>query len=82
MHIEELGEAKHIFIHVEWHMKGYMVRVDELAPKKLTAVTKEWLFIEPQQTQEKYPVPAAFAAYTRYLNIKLGNDKYENPERG
>lgn len=82
LRIQPLEDAKHIFTHKEWHMKGYMVRVDELAPKKLTAVTKEWLFIEPQQTQEKYPVPAAFAAYTRYLNIKLGNDKYENPERG
>lgn len=82
LRIQPLEEAKHIFTHREWHMKGYMVRVDELAPKELTEVTKEWLFIEPKQTQEKYPVPAAFAAYTRYLNIKLGNEKYENPERG
>lgn len=82
LRIQPLEEAKHIFTHKEWRMKGYMVRVDELAPKELTEITKDWLFIEPRQTEEKYPVPAAFAAYTRYLNIKLGNDKYENPERG
>ena len=82
LRIQPLEEAKHIFTHKEWRMKGYMVRVDELAPKELTEITKDWLFIEPRQTEEKYPVPAAFAAYTRYLNIKLGNEKYENPERG
>ena len=82
LRIQPLEEAKHIFTHKEWRMKGYMVRVDELAPKELTEITKDWLFIEPRQTEEKYPIPAAFAAYTRYLNIKLGNEKYENPERG
>ena len=82
LRIQPLEEAKHIFTHKEWRMKGYMVRVDELAPKELTEITKDWLFIEPRQTEEKYPVPAAFAAYTRYLNIKLGHEKYENPERG
>lgn len=28
--IKELGTAKHIFSHVEWHMTGFAVRVDEL----------------------------------------------------
>ena len=73
LRIQPLEEAKHIFTHKEWRMKGYMVRVDELAPKELTEITKDWLFIEPWQTEEKYPVPAACAAYTRYLKIKLGN---------
>ena len=76
LRIQPLEEAKHIFTHKEWHMKGYMIRVDELAPKVLTEETADWLFIEPWETQEKYPVPTAFAAYTRYLNIKLGNEKY------
>lgn len=76
LRIQPLEEAKHIFTHKEWHMKGYMIRVDELAPKVLTEETADWLFIEPWETQEKYPVPTAFSAYTRYLNIKLGNEKY------
>ncbi len=76
LRIQSLEEAKHIFTHKEWHMKGYMIRVDELAPKVLTEETADWLFIEPWETQEKYPVPTAFSAYTRYLNIKLGNEKY------
>ena len=77
LRIQPLEEAKHIFTHKEWHMKGYMIRVDELAPKVLTEETADWLFIEPWETQERYPVPTAFAAYTRYLNIKLGNEKYD-----
>lgn len=29
LRIQELPRAKHIFSHVEWHMKGYAVRLDE-----------------------------------------------------
>ena len=74
--ITPLEDAKHIFTHKEWHMKGYMVRVDELEPANPTGESRDWLYIEPDRVQEKYPLPAAFAAYTRYLNIKLGNEKY------
>lgn len=81
LRIQPLVEAKHIFTHKEWHMRGYIIRVDELAPKVLTEETSEWLFIEPWETQEKYPIPTAFSTYTRYLNIKLGNEKYEDSER-
>ncbi len=81
LRIQPLEDAKHIFTHKEWHMKGYMVRVDELAPKVLTEETSDWLFIEPWETQEKYPVPTAFSAYTGYLNIKLGNERYQDTER-
>lgn len=76
LRIQPLEEAKHIFTHKEWHMRGYMVRVDELEPDRSSRAAGDWLFIEPQETQERYPVPTAFSAYTRYLDIKLGNDKY------
>lgn len=78
--IQPLDQAKHIFSHKEWHMIGFMVRVDELESKRLSEELSNWLFVEPEKTQEKYPVPAAFAAYTKYLNIKLGNDKYGKKE--
>ncbi len=75
LHIRALEDSKHIFTHKEWHMKGYAIRVDELAPKG--DLTKEWLFVEPSQTREQYPIPSAFAAYVPYLNIKLGKDNFE-----
>ena len=75
--IVPLPDAKHIFTHKEWHMKGYMVRVDELAPKSRDKALADWIYIEPEETKERYPIPSAFAAYTRGLNIKLGNEKYQ-----
>ena len=77
LHIKALKESKHIFTHREWHMKGYAVRVDELAPREVKEEAREWIFIEPARTQEEYPLPSAFAAYVPYLNIKLGNAKFE-----
>lgn len=74
--IQPLEEAKHVFTHREWHMKGYMVRVDELEPGKPGKEAVDWLFIEPHETQERFPVPAAYGAYVKYLNIRLGNEKY------
>lgn len=76
LRIVPLQEAKHIFTHKEWHMCGYMIRVDELEPKGSQLLEEHWIFAEKGETEEKYPVPSAFAAYTGYLNIKLGNEKY------
>lgn len=67
LRIQPLEDAKHIFTHKEWHMRGFMVRVDELSPRQPTENTKNWLFIEPWETKEKYPMPSAFAAYMKYL---------------
>lgn len=76
LRILPLEDAKHIFTHREWHMKGYMVRVDELEPKRPGKDAEDWIYIEPQETREQYPIPVAYAAYTKSLNIKLGNEKY------
>ncbi len=76
LHIKELEPSKHIFTHKEWHMKGYAIRVDELARKELKDIGKEWVFVEPAQTQEEYPIPSAFAAYVPYLNIKQGKERF------
>ncbi len=74
--IQPLDDAKHIFSHKEWHMKGYMVRVDELAPKQMSDEASDWIYIEPAETREGYPIPSAFAAYTKGLDIRLGNERY------
>ena len=71
LHISRLEDAKHIFSHVEWHMTGYMIRVDSL-----TRENAGLLFVETAEAEEKYPIPSAFAAYTKYMNIRLGNDRY------
>lgn len=74
LRIQKLEPAKHIFSHVEWHMTGYVVRVDELAENK-----SGMLFVEVEDSEERYPIPAAFGAYTKYMNIRLGNEKFQQP---
>ncbi len=77
LRILPLEEAKHIFTHKEWHMKGYMVRVDELEPATPNEENENWIYIRPEETKERYPIPSAFAAYTKMLSIKLGKEKFE-----
>lgn len=74
IHIKRLEDSKHIFSHKEWHMTGYAIRVDELARSEDKSGL---LFVEREETQNKYAIPAAYAAYTGYLNIKLGNERFE-----
>lgn len=71
-----LEPAVHIFSHKEWHMIGYAVRVDELTDK--VDLHDKMIFIHPRETEENYPIPSAFSAYTRYLNIKLGNERFSD----
>ncbi len=75
LRIQALEEAKHIFTHKEWHMRGFMVRVDELTPRQPSGAAESWIFVEPQETRDRYPIPSAFSAYTKYLDIKMGNQK-------
>ncbi len=52
-----LPAAKHIFTHIEWHMTGYLVRVNDCAQND------SLLFISRQQLESEYTIPTAFAAY-------------------
>lgn len=60
--IKPLGEAKHIFSHVEWHMIGYQIQVDELEK----ACRADMIFARPEEIQKRYPIPAAFEKYIQY----------------
>lgn len=72
LYIERLTDAKHIFSHVEWYMKGYLIRVAELEQ-----AGEGILFAETSDFKERYPMPSAYAAYTDYLNIRLGKDRFD-----
>ena len=63
--VKKLGSAKHIFSHVEWHMVGYEVIVDELEKnvRDQGAAPGEILFAELRELKEHYPMPSAFEAY-------------------
>lgn len=67
MRIQKLEDAVHIFSHVEWQMTGYMIRVDSLTREEADVT-----FVEIETAQKSYAIPSAFAAYTKYLDLKLG----------
>ena len=74
--ITEIESSKHIFSHKEWHMKAYAVKIEQ-------ANDQEWyLFIHPQDAQEKYPIPSAFAVYAKYLTMRIGIDKLKGVNGG
>ncbi len=88
MRIQPVCDAKHIFSHVEWHMKGYVVflqaneygkmeQVQVESEKKISKDAKkadEWLFVDIEETKENYAIPSAFVRYTEYLNLVIGKD--------
>lgn len=59
--VKKLGKAKHIFSHVEWHMTGYEILVDELEKE----MKEDVIFADKAEIAEKYPMPAAFEAYRK-----------------
>lgn len=61
LRIRKLEPARHIFTHKEWHMTGYYVRVDELTGMG------EYVFVDPVEIKDKYPVPSAYAAYMKLI---------------
>lgn len=74
LRIKKMESAKHIFSHKEWHMIAYQVQVDELAKKGKQLEQENWIFVESKEAEEKYPLPSAFATYTKCLNIVQGSD--------
>lgn len=73
VYIEPIEDARHIFSHVEWHMKAYAVLLSGW--RKPMGNKESYLFIEPEETKTKYPIPAAFLAYTQYMHMELGYEK-------
>lgn len=73
--IRRLPAAKHVFTHREWHMTGYLIRVDELAVKEPGEELQGFVFVEPEQTRTSYPIPSAFAAYAEWVEMRHPKEK-------
>lgn len=63
VYIKEAGSSKHIFSHVEWHMKGYFVKVASTEEKQVD----DLIFVDKKDSKKKYPIPSAFSAYRKYI---------------
>lgn len=66
--ITKIGEAKHIFTHIEWHMTGYFVRFTG-------EIGLDAIFASPAEIQKEYAVPSAFRFFLRYIE---GNGRERN----
>ena len=57
--IEPCGEAKHVFTHVEWHMRGYRIALAEELPG--------FLWKTPEEIKTNCPIPTALRYYQKKL---------------
>ena len=68
LRITALPAAKHVFSHVEWHMIGYQLRIEESAfateEQKARAKAEGLIFVEAEEARQRYAIPSAFAAYS------------------
>ena len=74
LRIQPACEAKHIFSHVEWHMKGYVVFLQAKEYEVSKNRKEDWVFVDVEETKENYAIPSAFVKYTEYLNLVIGKD--------
>ena len=56
--VTPLGEAKHIFSHVEWHMTGYEISMKGQIPGCFISA-------DVRELEGRYPLPNAFMAYKK-----------------
>ena len=63
--IKKLTEAKHIFSHIEWHMIGYYIFLEEM-PKN-----KNYIWSNLEDLNEKYAIPSAFSTYLELIKKEL-----------
>lgn len=66
--IEALGEGKHIFSHVEWHMTGYHIRLKEIGKDIDWPENGEnWALVSRKEMEEQYALPSAFDCFKKRL---------------
>ena len=52
---------------------GYEDRITDEAEKM---AENHLIFVDAEKSQENYAIPSAFAAYAKYMGIRLGNEKF------
>ncbi len=70
LRIAELGQARHLFSHVEWRMTGYEIRIASFSG----AGTGDWILTDIEQIEREHPIPSAYRAYAERIRLRLGSD--------
>ena len=58
------GESVHVFTHVEWHMRGYLIDCAEEDPA--------FVWVTAEELRERCPIPTAFRYYRRIAERESG----------
>ncbi len=87
-----LGEARHIFSHIEWHMIGYLADLgDAMEPAGVPEMVRESgayadgfagvRFLDREEILREYSLPSAFDAYKKqFLTVDDGQDSEEEED--
>ena len=68
--INPLGEAKHIFTHIEWRMTGYAMTpesTENIRPELGGALAEAPFWASESEVRERYSVPSALRAYAKWI---------------
>ncbi len=57
--VMEVGEAKHIFSHIIWYMKGYLVLLKE--------PLEDFVWVDKKELAKNYSIPSAFSYFIEYF---------------
>lgn len=70
--VELLGSGKHIFSHVEWHMKGFYVKLERAFERQ--KLPPSVIFVSRDELSQSYALPTAFRFYLKQI-IEGKNEK-------
>ena len=65
--IKRIEDAKHIFSHVEWHMRAYYAVIDDFTDPVKKDEREGIFFVTKEERTDGYALPSAFAAYRGYI---------------
>jgi len=66
--ITELPLSRHIFTHLEWHMKGYFIRAAQLRD------SPDFVWANKDEIKSRYSIPTAFKTIIKYAGETIRND--------
>ncbi len=58
----ELKPSKHIFSHIEWHMKGFFVTAANTDKS-----SSNFVWVTKEEIQHQYSIPTAFKDFIKYI---------------
>lgn len=64
LQLERLEDGRHIFTHIEWQMRGYLVRCMTGQPPE------GCIWVDAEALESRYAVPGAFKIYMKYLLLE------------